>query len=188
MPVYRLTCPGCHKQFKLNVANQTTLMTKIFKCPQCGFSVPFSVMMNKGKTSASLETHIAVGKQPIDGRTQIVGGETHVAVPHSKVNASLMVEKTGKRFNLQAGTYILGRDSQDSTATLRIAADPYMSRQHAQLVVGIINGKVTCHLSALKSSNPVYVNNLKLSTDSSVVLKNQDRILLGMTLLIYTQN
>lgn len=187
MPEYSLTCPGCHKKYKLKADSISSLMSKTFNCPQCGFSVPFTMIITQKTKDSALKTCIAAPH--VDSHeTHIAGQKTRFVNHFSNAKVGLQIEKTGKQFELQPGIYILGRDSQDSTATLRVAADPYMSRQHARLVIGITNGIVTCHLSCLSPSNPVYVNKSKLVPGDSVLLKSQDRILLGMTTLIYTQN
>lgn len=158
------------------------MVNKIFRCPKCGMQAPFGQLMPNVKP--------AQAAQPL--KTNIVtapagqfspGGKTHVA---SKPNiAELVIENSGRAFPIAQGTYTLGRASADSTASLKLAPDPYMSRLHARLDVIPAPGGCMCRITAMSSANSIYVNNTKLQTGQSASLRNNDRILLGMTNVIF---
>jgi len=136
----------------------------------------------------ALHTHIAGGGMSHNTDGGFGGQKTKVAAQAmmgAKGKMSLVVESTGMSFPLMQGTYILGRASSDSKATLKLAPDPYMSRQHARLYVGAVNGKIQCHLCGLASTNPIFVNDKKIETGSPVTLKSGDKILLGMTTILF---
>lgn len=183
----KITCPRCHKSFTLKTQNPNAVMGKEFKCPKCGFSAPFRRLMGGHVTDdPALHTHIAGG-----GLSQSAGfGEMKTRIAGQAQmgmtgTMSLIVESTGMSFPLMPGTYILGRASSDSKATLKLAPDPYMSRQHARLVIDTSMGKLQCQLSSLASANPIFINNKKIPQGSAVTLKSGDKILLGMTTIMF---
>lgn len=164
-------------------------MNKQFRCPKCGCSAPYSSLMGGAGTqdNPALHTHIAGGGMSHSTESGFGEQKTRVAgqaMMGMKSKMALVVESTGMSFPLMPGTYILGRASSDSRATLKLAPDPYMSRQHAKLVVGAVNGKMQCQLCGLASANPIFVNGKKIDTGSVVAIKVGDKILLGMTNII----
>lgn len=189
MKEIKITCPGCHKSFTLKTQNPNAVMGKDFKCPKCGFSAPFSMLMGgKFVDNPALHTHIAGGG--VSQNAGFGGLKTKVAEQAqvgTKGPMSLVVESTGMSFPLMPGAYILGRASSDSKATLKLAPDPYMSRQHARLVVNSSFGKMQCQLCGLASTNPIFVNNKKIPQGSAVTLKSGDKILLGMTTILFKE-
>lgn len=190
MPTVAIECPRCHKGFRLQTANPAAMASKIFRCPKCGMQVPFGQilpgMQGVGQTFSpppALKTNIAQPQVTVPLNS---GGKTHVA--SNRDVAQLIIENTGRSFSIAQGSYTLGRASSDSSATLKLAPDPYMSRLHARLdVLGTPNGCI-CILTALSSANYVFVNNTKLLSGQVVKLKNNDRILLGMTNVIFRTN
>lgn len=184
MKEIKISCPGCHKSFTLKTQNPNALMAKEFKCPKCGFSAPFSMLIGgRVADNPALHTHIAGGGlAPSAG---FGGLKTKVAGQAQMGSMSLVVESTGRSFQLMPGAYILGRASSDSKATLKLAPDPYMSRQHARLVVSSSYGKMQCQLCGLASTNPIFINNKKIPQGSAVTLKSGDKILLGMTTILF---
>lgn len=189
MKEIKITCPGCHKSFTLKTQNTSAIMGKEFRCPKCGFSAPFSMLIGgHGVNDFALHTHIAGGGPsqnagPCGQKTKVA----QQAQMGTKNSMSLVVESTGMCFPLMPGTYILGRASSDSKATLKLAPDPYMSRQHARLVVNSSFGKMQCQLCGLASTNPIFVNNKKIPQGSAVTLKSGDKILLGMTTILFKE-
>lgn len=191
MQELKIICPGCKKVYKLKTANPEALKNKTFNCPKCGFSVQFSMLLKKSNSvgvpynKPNLETHIAGGaKMPSSLKTKV-----HVGVCAGSTNRTvLIVENSGNQFSLSPGIYILGRESVDSKATLKIAPDPYMSRQHARLTVNVIGGKTQCVLCGLTSANPIFINNKKVASGSQVALRSGDKILLGMTTILFMSN
>lgn len=177
MQTIAIQCPRCHRRFALNAPDLGAMASRPFRCPKCGFSAPFGQLMGRiPQAPAPLHTHIAGGQPGVQG------GKTRVASKSGV--ASLVIEDSGRTLPLAQGSYIIGRASSDSTATLKLAPDPYMSRQHARLDV-IAAGSVTqCRITALNPANDVFVNSRRLSRGEAAELRDNDRILLGMTKVI----
>ena len=141
---------------------------------------------------ANPETHL--GGAPIGGspmETHLGGpaapgmpGKTAVHRPAAPVHW-LEIKGRNKRFPLTPGDHILGRDSADSRATIRIANDKCMSRAHAHLSVQpSVGGMMRVMLTPMNSRNQVYVNNLPVHSGSPVDIHPGDEILLGLTTLV----
>ena len=47
MPVYIITCPICRKQYKLTPKDPSTLAQKVFSCPNCRYTAPFSALIKE---------------------------------------------------------------------------------------------------------------------------------------------
>ena len=203
MAIINIRCPGCRRGYKLTTENPMTLRMKMFRCPKCGFAAPFSMLLGTGQPdNPSLETHI--GGQPANPLETHIGGldrtlhvtsmptgrgsKTRVS-PGSKGGGghSLRVLSTGASFPLMPGIYILGRDSSDSRATLRLAADPYMSRQHARLTISVASGKAVCQISSLSTTNTLFVNGKEVPKGKVLTLRHGDKILMGMTEIVYSE-
>ena len=126
-----------------------------------------------------------------DGNQVAATGHTMVAGPAGKKLAGgvgqrgfFLIKESGKVIPLAQGRHILGRDSSDSGATLRIAPDPYMSRRHAHLeVVAIGGGVLRSMITGLNSGNDIFINGGRIRPGATVQLTPGDEILLGMTTL-----
>lgn len=185
--VYKITCPRCRRTFSLKTSNPASVMSKQFRCPKCGCSAPYSSLMSSAgvQDNPALHTHIVGGGLVQNSMGTFGEKKTRVTGQAMMgMKLSLVVESTGASFPLMPGTYILGRASSDSKATLKLAPDPYMSRQHAKLVVKITTGPTLCELSGLTSTNPIFVNGKMLNLGHTVRLSSGDKILLGMTTVI----
>lgn len=200
-----IRCPQCKKQYNLKSSHPQALLGKQFTCPNCGFSVPFTVLLkNSTPDNPALHTHIvgsggngggqAMGGQPtqVFGQpTQVAGNHTHVYGQQEVIQKQMVyleVEGTQQRFQLQMGTYILGRNSIDSPATIKLAPDPYMSRRHAQLDVIHRGGNLICAITAFPNANPVYINGQQLPPTKAILLKSGVTIQMGMTKVKFVQN
>ncbi len=173
MPAVKIICPGCKASYTLKTQNMDSVLSQIFRCPKCNFSTPFRNLIGAPIRSGSpLHTHIA--GSPGDAP----GGKTRVAASTGAV--SLLVENPARSLSLPPGEYILGRDSADSTANIKISPDPYMSRQQARLSVRSTSAGITCILIPLSTSNSILVNNKPANTQG-ILLHNGDRIVMGMT-------
>lgn len=181
MATAKVQCPGCRSVFTVKAATIESVANKIFRCPKCGTSMPFSrvlvgaVPMGAGSMppAQALHTHIAgaPSNAPLDpgAKTRVTGG--------AGTRVTLHLDSIGRSFPLGPGTYTLGRDSLDSSATVKIAPDRYMSRMQASLTVG--PGGVS--ISGLSPTNPIIVNGNRVDMGKPVALKNGDRLQLGMT-------
>ncbi len=196
----KFKCPKCNRDISVKAQSREGLMSQIFKCPYCLNEVPFSRILSdeqpaQGGTSSptstaapghvgtpamqsgALKTHIvnspfgAPAGGPAFQKTRMV----------STAPLAIVVESTGRRIPVNVGSYVLGRDSSDSGASIKIAPDPYMSRLHARLDVQRAGKGIICKIQPLRSSNAVLVNSAPVEEGSSKALKPNDRVLLGMT-------
>lgn len=180
MSEVKIVCPQCGGKFTLRAANLQMMASKTFRCPKCGFSSSFGQLMGNAGMSPQtlrapqqpLHTHIATGPATPGGKTSI---STHNNI------ARLEVIDTGHEIPLSQGIYTLGRQSSDSRASLQIAPDRFMSRLQAKLQVASINGTPLCQITGVSATNPIFVNNSRVSEGQVVKLRNGDVILLGMT-------
>lgn len=184
MPAVKITCPGCKTSFTLKTQNMDSVMNQTFKCPKCQFSIPFRQLLASNKPaiapaipSSPLHTHIA-GAPGNSG--DMPGGKTKVATASAAVN--IMIQQPTRSIPLAPGEYVLGRDSADSQASVKIAPDPYMSRRQAQLSVRTTTAGTACILTPLSPTNPIFVNDRPINAQGTM-LHNGDRIVLGMTSL-----
>ncbi len=211
---YALTAPNpsilVNKQFTCKRCGKTELFGRLFAAagvsvsgPQTGsLSAPSlpadSLHTQIGGVPDSLKTQGPVTGDPL---TQIGGipqpgglhtqiGGLGMAAGHGKTQVAnkplgiLTVLDGGKSFRFGQGVFVLGRDSSDSKATIKIARDPYMSRQHAKLSAANVGGISTCLLTCISQSNPIYINGQKINSGTPAPLRNGDRILLGMTTVV----
>ena len=176
MPSYIITCPVCRKQYKLTPKDPALLAQRSFECPNCSYSAPFTALI------IDLPT-----KQPDTRQNPVVndGGETKVY--HSnQLSRDYFTVMGGSRLVLSPGSYIVGRKSTDSQSTLQLAPDIHMSRQHARLVVQLVNGRLMAQIVGLKTNNPVFVNNKPLPVGKAYTLRNGDRLQIGMTYVLFS--
>lgn len=125
----------------------------------------------------------ANGIDPV-GSTQYFGNSGPGPVPGKK--SYLVIRETGRAIPLKPGQYILGRDSSDSGATMRLAPDPYMSRRHAHLSVALgVDGLMRLTITGMNSQNDIFINSCRLYPGASAQVNPGDEILLGMTNLKY---
>ena len=182
MAPYIITCPICKKQYKLTPKDPSTLAQKTFSCPNCRYTAPFpSLIKNLAKP------------QPVtrSDSTDIPQIQTHNLTKVStnggiQGKAYLTVVGNNARFVLSPGIYILGRKSSDSTATLQLAPDISMSRQHARLAVQVIGGRIMAQIIGMKANNPVIINGKVYAAGQPCTLKPGDKLRFGMTLAIYS--
>lgn len=173
MPVVNFICPGCKDGYTLKVKNMDSVMSQVFRCPRCQYSCSFRNLINPAISPASpLHTHIA----GTPGQKQ--WGKTKVSSATEAV--TLLVEKSSRALSLSVGEYILGRDSVDSNANVKIAPDVYMSRQQAHLSVRNTSAGITCIITPIGVTNPVLVNDKPINNQGAI-LHNGDRIVLGIT-------
>lgn len=181
MTFYIITCPVCRKQFKLMPKDPMSLAHKSFSCPNCRYTAPFHTLIKdlpcQSNITISTETDVS-----------------HYNNAKTKVSPNLMKQSkaylsvlgSNARFVLSQGVYVLGRKSSDSSATLQLAPDISMSRQHARLTVQVVGGKLMAQIIGLKANNPIVVNGRMFAAGQPCTLKSGDKLQLGMTKLVFT--
>lgn len=181
MSIYIITCPICKRQYKLTPKDPSVLVQKIFSCPNCRYSTPFTTLI-KDLTSGQPITR----SEKIDDTAQI-HSETKVSVNRNmQTQAYISISGSNSRFILTPGQYVLGRKSSDSSATLQLTPDISMSRQHAKLVVQYVGGKLMAQIVGLKANNPIFVNGKMYLAGRPCTLKSGDMLQLGMTRLVFS--
>lgn len=177
MAKYKFNCPNCKTLYQLTVAKPETMVNKTFVCNKCGHTNLFSKLLPIPSQPTNPSKTIPDGyNQQSDTKKH-----THVVVSDGEAKAYLTVASTKAKYVLKNGIYVLGRDSSDSSATLRLAPDITMSRQHARLIVQTVGGKTVAQITGLKFNNPVIVNGNALPANRPFTLKSGDVIQLGAT-------
>lgn len=195
MAQIQVRCPGCGKRYQINGSLQV-LQTQPFVCRGCGFRVPFSSLYNLQNGGKVVNTPPPPPPPPMQvtpgqsKKTKIFNGADGgqpMAPPAQSPNktkvlgAFLVVPSAMRQLRLTSGTYVLGRLSSDSPADLKIAPDPYMSRQHAMLKVDVAPGRERYLIKSLKDENLVYVNQIPIPIGKMASLKNGDVLTMGRT-------
>lgn len=193
----KFKCPKCNRDISIKAQSREGLMSQIFKCPYCLNEAPFSRILSDDKppqqsvpsaapmaqggfppmSGGPLKTHIV--NSPVGGQVGTPAFQKTRMVTTAPI--AIVVESTGRRIPVNVGSYVLGRDSADSGASIKIAPDPYMSRLHARLDVQRADKGLICKIQPLKSSNTVLVNSAPVAEGSCKALKPNDKVLLGMT-------
>ena len=175
-----ITCPICKKRYNLTPKNPDTLMQKTFSCPNCKYTAPFATVINTPGGQMSKPDYGMGAHAGIHSPTKVLNN------PSGQSKAYLTVIGSNMKFVLNQGVYVLGRKSSDSTATMQIAPDITMSRQHARLAVRSVGGKMMAQITSLKANNPIYINGKAYSMGQPCTLKPGDNLQMGSTRLVYT--
>lgn len=184
MPVYIITCPICRKQYKLTPKDSSTLAQKTFSCPNCRYTTPFPTLIKELATPQPITRSEGIEPSPTNQKMHSATRVSQNIGMQSK--AYITVIGSNARFVLDQGIYVLGRKSSDSTATLQLAPDISMSRQHARLAVQMVGGRLMAQIIGLKANNPIFVNGKAYAAGQPCTLKSGDKLQLGMTIIIFS--
>lgn len=187
MAEIQVTCPGCSRKYLIRGTDEV-LRREMFECTHCGLQAPFSVVQDwsltfskkKGGTQSkpSQTTSSSEHKPEIqDVRHTLVTGRQILKGQRAFLN----MPDFNRKLEIHEGTWVLGRQSSDSSADIRLAPDAYMSREHALLEVKSRDGRMTYMLKALKTNNPVYLNKSRINSSDVVMLQPGDTIVMGRT-------
>ena len=92
----------------------------------------------------------------------------------------------GTSYLLSEGVNIVGRQSQNSQATVQIATDDrYMSRNHSRITVANLSGDLKVLISNYENKNSTYVNDQELLDDKEIRLTDGDEIKMGHTIVTF---
>lgn len=189
MPAFVITCPVCKKQYKLTPNDPASLAKQSFNCPSCKYAAPFTALIKdlpvpQPVTRTEEAPGVARSKSVQHAATKVArAASAKPSVPRPL----LQVVGSNVSFSLEQGVYILGRKSSDSPATLQLAPDITISRQHARLTVQPVAGRLVAQIVALKASNPIVINGKVYGTDQPCTLKSGDRLQFGETTVIFSQ-
>ena len=168
-----IKCPYCKVGLKIDEAKIPSTIES-FKCPKCTKPIAVSLLgqlrsLNKTETPTVVVKH----------RNATSG--TITVLPNSDTPA--------QTFLLHEGILIAGRKSEASKATIGIVTmDKCMSREHIKIEVKHEGGGVYKHfLSDNNSKNKTLYNNTCLENGEVVVLKDNDEIVIGKTILRFNE-
>lgn len=184
MPVFIITCPICRKQYKLTPKDPSTLAQKSFTCPNCRYTAPFPTLIKD--LAAPQPITRSDGNDSIHPNQRIHSATKVTQNVGMQSKAYLTVIGSNARFVLNQGVYVLGRKSSDSTATLQLAPDISMSRQHARLAVQMVGGRLMAQIIGLKANNPIFINGKVYAAGQPCTLKAGDKLQLGMTKIVFS--
>lgn len=191
MKVVTMTCPGtCGKRYKITITDKD-LACGTWTCPNCGYSAPFSVISQTAQGNNNLppipgsdvKTTISLSDtgrptSPATHRTQLAAAKWELKIIGTNFIIPLPAE---------SGQYVMGRNSGDSTATIKVAADKSISREHAMLYIKNQGGNFTFHIMGLKDYNPLVVNNQTLPPRKAVQIQENTTIKMGKVSLLLTK-
>jgi hypothetical protein len=167
-------CPHCHVGLKVDEQKIPEGIAS-FKCPKCKEEIPISVLEGKSKSSPA------------------PGGDTAILQPVRKGGGKLTVtgnaDTPAQTFLLQEGLYIVGRKASVSKANICIeTGDKLMSRSHIRIEVKRNpQGGLVHSLSDNNSKNRTLYNGKYLDEGEVIVLKNNDEIVVGHTVLRFNE-
>lgn len=189
MSAFIITCPVCKKQYKLTPNDPASLAKQSFNCPSCKYAAPFTALIKdlpvpQPVTRTEEAPELARSLPARHAATKVAHAASAKPLGQRPL---LQVAGSDVSFSLGQGTYILGRKSSDSPATLQLAPDIAMSRQHARLTVQPVAGKLVTQIVALKANNPLIVNGKIYGVSQPYTLKPGDRLQLGETVVIFSE-
>ena len=169
-------CPHCKVGLKVD---ETRIPKGIvsFKCPRCKKEIPISYLDQKIGQDSGVETLVVSQSKAKDGS---LGHLTVLPVP----------DTPQQEFQLSEGILIVGRKAKVSTATICIQTeDKTMSRSHIRIEVKKNpKGKGFFHyLSDNNSKNHTLYNGKCIESGDVVVLKDNDEIVLGRTIVRFNE-
>lgn len=166
----KVFCPQCGKS---TLVKKEGKPNRIIKCSnqECGFTGSMMLYTQKrtkeeASTSSPSETKLMINPQD----------------PAMSGFGTLKVLSTGMLFPLKTGSNIIGRQHPTGHADIAIPCDDYyMSRHHIKIEGVPINNGIEYRLSDNNSTNKVKLNGSLLPQGDIVVLKPNDRIVIGHT-------
>ena len=166
-------CPHCHVGLKVDEGKIPLDITS-FKCPKCKQLIPVSLLsQKKGDRTSESETVLIQPLRMTTGHLSVIAND----------------DTPEQTFPLQEGSYTIGRKSNASNATIGIVTtDKSMSREHIRIdVKKDAKGGYKHYLSDNNSKNHTLYNSNYLEDGEIVVLKNNDEIIIGHTVLRFNE-
>lgn len=170
-----IKCPHCKVGLKVD---ETRIPKGIvsFKCPKCKKEIPISYLDQKIGLESEAETLVVSSRAKDRG----LGRLTVLSAP----------DTPQQEFQLNEGIIIVGRKAKVSTATICIQTnDKTMSRSHLRIEVKKNpKGKGFLHcLSDNNSKNHTLYNGKCIEDGDVVVLKDNDELVLGHTIVRFNE-
>jgi len=168
-------CPHCKIGLKVDESKIPQDIDS-FKCPKCKKEIPVSFVEQKVGREADVDTRVVRQKAKKCG----LGTLTVVAA----------ADTLQQEFQLREGVIVVGRKAKVSTASICIKTeDKTMSRSHICIEVKKNpNGNGYLHyLSDNNSKNHTLYNGKCIESGEVVVLKDNDIIVLGRTIVRFNE-
>ena len=169
-----IRCPHCKIGLKVD---ETRIPEGIvsFKCPKCKQEIPISYLDQKLGNESDAETLVVTAMAKVGG----VGRLTALPDP----------DTTRQEFNLYEGVLVVGRKAKVSAAQICIETnDKTMSRSHVRIEVKKKpSGGFIHYLSDNNSKNHTLYNGKRIESGEIVVLKNNDEIVIGHTIIRFNE-
>jgi predicted Zn finger-like uncharacterized protein len=169
-----IKCPHCRTGLKVD---ETRIPRDIvsFKCPKCKKEIPISYLEQKITQTTDPETVVisSIKKEKGLGRLIVRPNENTL----------------NQEFQLKEGINIVGRKANASAATIPIqTGDKTMSRSHLKIEVKKNpKGGFFHYLSDNNSKNNTLYNGKCIEEGDIVVLKDNDEIILGCTVVKFNE-
>ena len=166
-------CPHCHVGLKVDEGKIPLAITSC-NCPKCKHLIPVSLLsQKKGDRTSESETVLIQPLRMTTGHLSVIAND----------------DTPEQTFPLQEGSYTIGRKSNASNATIGIVTtDKSMSREHIRIEVKKdAKGGYKHYLSDNNSKNHTLYNSNYLEDGEIVVLKNNDEIIIGHTVLRFNE-
>lgn len=165
-----LKCPHCHVGLKVD-EGKIPLGITFFKCPKCKGEIPVSL----------LNLNSSLKQEDRDNTVLVSPPSSH----KGKLTVLANEETEEQILPLEEGTFTIGRLSSLSQANLPIRTkDRSMSREHIRIEVKKdTRGNYKHFLSDNNSKNHTLYNGRYLENGEIVVLKDNDEIIIGRTIL-----
>ncbi|MDR2918142.1 MAG: FHA domain-containing protein [Tannerella sp.] len=163
-------CPHCKVGLKVDEQKIPKGITS-FKCPKCKHEIPVSILELNKETQSDAETNTIV-LRPLKKKEGILTVLPSEGAPE-------------QRFELREGVFIVGRKAASSNADICIDTnDKLMSRSHLRIEVKTDSQGGLIHvISDNHSKNRTMYNGKYMEDGEVVVLKNNDEIMIGRTIL-----
>lgn len=170
-----IRCPHCKVGLKVD---ETRIPEGIqsFKCPKCKKEIPISYLDQKLGQEQDIETRVV----PSEAKSSGIGRLTVMADENTPQ----------QEFQLNEGEMTVGRKAKVSTATICIQTnDKTMSRSHVRIDVkkDPKNKGYLHYLSDNNSKNRTLYNGKYIESGDVVILKDNDEIMLGRTIVRFNE-
>lgn len=197
MQTKRVRCPKCG--VLLDVNNSKNEVEKIIICPKC--KTKLKVNFTPQQEPVEAPTVYGIPKPSAnDGVTQLGGGlggatvlggiqsgSTQLVMPSQKTSCTPHLLFGDKKYMLQEGKNIVGRQAKTSEATVQLeTTDRYMSRQHCIInVTTLSDGSKKAVLSNYQNKNQTIIDGQTIATGDEIRLTDGDSITMGHTTIIF---
>jgi pSer/pThr/pTyr-binding forkhead associated (FHA) protein len=163
-------CPHCKVGLKVDEQKLPKGINS-FKCPKCNWDISISALEKKRKSRVVSE-EVTMLRQPVRK------GDSTLTIAEN-------ADTPAQTFLLQEGLFIIGRKVSVAQADICIETeDKSMSRSHMRIESKKSpQGGLIYSLSDNKSKNRTMYNGRYLDEGEVIVLKNNDEIVIGHTLL-----